>query len=62
MRIVYLGKKPEERVFLGKCRACRTEVEFEQREAKTVCDQRDGDYLSVPCPICRAEINVSLNQ
>jgi hypothetical protein len=60
MRIVRQGKLPETQLFRGTCRSCDTEIEFMRIEAKQVSDQRDGDYLSHPCPICKADINVSV--
>lgn len=33
------------------CIRCRTKFSFEQWEAKYNNDQRDGDYLSIGCPL-----------
>lgn len=59
MRIICQGILPETQVYRGTCRACDTEIEFMRIEAKQVSDQRAGDYLSHPCPTCKADINVA---
>jgi predicted RNA-binding Zn-ribbon protein involved in translation (DUF1610 family) len=35
------------------CRHCKTEFRFQKDEAVYHCDPRDGDYLSIRCPVCR---------
>lgn len=56
MKIIQQGKNPNEKVYRATCRNCSTEIEFERHEANYHHDQRDGDYLSVPCPTCRRDI------
>lgn len=60
MKILKQGTPPEKRVFTATCNYCKTEIEFEQGEAKRVNDQRDGDFLSIPCPTCGHQITKAL--
>ena len=39
------------------CRFCKSELRFKEHEAKRHYDQRDGDYLSITCPVCQSVIN-----
>ncbi|MNL64700.1 hypothetical protein D3C87_1889400 [compost metagenome] len=46
------GKKPELKEYVGTCRKCKTEVEFQQHDGVVTHDQRDGDFITVTCPTC----------
>jgi len=52
MKILKEGKLPQEKTYTATCRDCKTVFEFKQKEAKMNYDQRDGNYLSVNCPVC----------
>lgn len=56
MRIVKMGKPPNDRKYKCKCPGCGTLVEFLQSEAKYVNDPRDGDFHEVQCPVCPRRI------
>lgn len=56
MKVIRRGQVPEERVYRVICNRCKTEIEFEQREATYHPDQRDGDFLSITCPVCMSQI------
>lgn len=58
MRIIKRGFIPENYVFQATCGHCKTEVEFEANEAKRTNDQREGDFLTVKCPLCGRDIHV----
>lgn len=58
MRIIKTGIIPAKRVYRAVCGNCATEFEFEQHEAKITHDQRDGDFLTIPCPLCFREAHV----
>jgi hypothetical protein len=51
MKIIKAGKLPQNQTYKTSCANCKTEFEFEKGEAEFVSDQRDGDYLKVPCPL-----------
>lgn len=62
MKIIKQGQLPAERVYQGTCRRCTTEVEFQRGEATYHADQRDGDFLTVRCPVCNDTITVDVEQ
>lgn len=57
MKIIHLGKRPEDKIYRAGCVRCETVVEFQATEAVYRHDQRDGDFLQVPCPVCGSTIN-----
>jgi len=60
MKIIRHGQKPEEKTYEVTCAHCRTVFEFTQGEAKYRSDQRDGDYLEIPCPVCSKTVTKSV--
>ena len=52
IRIIKQGIVPEEVVYRTTCLGCDTEFEFLQKDGKFTDDQRDGAYVSIPCPTC----------
>lgn len=52
MKIIQRGVIPEEREYQVACPKCKTIFEFKHAEATYNSDQRDGDYLSICCPLC----------
>lgn len=56
MKILKRGNAPTDRPIQAACRNCHSEIEFEIGEASVVSDPRDGDYLSIKCPVCGREI------
>lgn len=60
IEIVHRGALPEDKKYEGKCSYCRTVIAFKRADARYVCDQRDGDYLEVQCPVCSRPITTSV--
>lgn len=56
IKITKQGKKPELKEYVGTCRNCKTEVEFQQQDGTVTHDQRDGDFITVTCPVCQQNI------
>jgi len=56
MEIIKRGVPPGERVYTGVCRNCSTEVRFKRSKAEVHEDQRDGEFVSVCCPVCHSLI------
>lgn len=52
MKIIQRGVIPEEREYQAACTICKTIFEFKRTEATYNTDERDGDYLSICCPLC----------
>lgn len=60
MKILKRGKLPDDRVLRGKCSYCKTEIEFMQKEGNVIHSQKDGDCVTIDCPVCSMRIVVSL--
>jgi DNA-directed RNA polymerase subunit RPC12/RpoP len=60
MEILIRGTSPKEKTYDGTCLTCRTTVRFLAVEGKVTRDQRDGDYISVVCPVCGGKIHSAL--
>lgn len=56
MKIIRQGVLPETEVFRAKCGYCKTEVEFQRKEARTSPNQFDAGILIVDCPLCHRAI------
>ena len=57
MKIIKQGVHPEEIIYHATCRFCKTEVEFQKKEAKFNSGvYRDGDWLEIACPVCNHTI------
>jgi endogenous inhibitor of DNA gyrase (YacG/DUF329 family) len=52
MEIIKRGTLPSERQYSGTCSTCGTQVKFKEGEARFHSDQRDGDFITVDCPVC----------
>lgn len=61
MKIIKEGKKPEDLWHQPTCYNCKTVVEFQVFEGTITREQRDGDYVTVSCPICGYNINSALS-
>ena len=60
MRIITRGQIPEDNPYRATCYHCKTVVEFFQKEGKITRCQRDGDSVTVICPLCKKYITVDL--
>lgn len=60
IKIIKQGQVPAKREFVAKCINCKTEVEFLQEDGEVISDQRDGDYISIRCPMCNHPITKGL--
>ena len=52
MKIIHRGTIPGERVYKSTCTNCKTVCEYLLKEATIVYDQRDGNYVTIACPVC----------
>ncbi len=60
MKILKEGKRPEEKVYRHTCTNCKTLFEFLAKEGKTIYDQRDGNFITINCPLCIKECYIDL--
>jgi hypothetical protein len=63
VKITKVGTLPCSKTYQARCRSCKTEFIFERKEAKYNNDQRDGDYLSITCPLegCGKTVTVGVS-
>jgi RNase P subunit RPR2 len=59
MKIIKKGKIPKDIPYNVSCDDCSTIFEFHAKEAKYTTDTRDGDYLTIKCPVCKKKIDVA---
>lgn len=60
MEILKRGIVPEQIRYVSSCSHCKTEVAFMQCEGKITYDQRDGNFITVECPVCNRDINKAI--
>lgn len=60
MKIIKQGIPAEEKKHRGQCSRCETQVEFYRKEGTVTYDQRDGNFVTVKCPVCGHPIHSSL--
>ena len=56
MKIISKGVDPATVPIIASCSKCKTQIEFLPCEAKYTSDQRDGDFYSIACPVCKSTI------
>lgn len=60
MKIISKGKgSPSDRSARFTCDGCGARLEAKKSEGKYVSDWKDGDYVEVKCPQCKAKNIVS---
>ncbi len=61
MKIITRGVIPGERIHRATCYNCKSELEFQECEGKVTHDQRDGDFITVVCPVCNVTVTADLH-
>lgn len=59
MKIIKPGML-ESVIYAAECRNCGCVFEFEKKEGEVVRDWRDGDFIRIDCPTCKASIAKAL--
>lgn len=62
IEILEKGTPPAARTYTARCRKCTSLLRFAQSDAEYQHDQRDGDFLAIECPVCRAALTVYASQ
>lgn len=60
MKIIKYGLLPESKTYRIQCDYCKTIFEFSRREAEYKVDFRDGDFLTIKCPLCKKHCFISI--
>ncbi len=61
MKIISKGVDPATVPIMASCNKCKTTVEFMPAEAQYTSDQRDGDFYTVDCPVCKSKITANVH-
>ena len=61
MEILREGKKPAEKEYIATCMNCGTKIKFFRHEATLIPNNREGNYLSIPCPRCICNITAGVS-
>jgi RNase P subunit RPR2 len=60
MRIISRGIKPEDKLYRGTCKNCKTVFECNRSEGKYENDFREGGgFLRVTCPLCQSNTEIA---
>lgn len=57
IEITKRGELPEEIKYAFKCRKCGTEFTATRLDGKVTYDKRDGNFLTVTCPLCNDPVH-----
>lgn len=60
MEIIFRGKPPGEKVINSTCSNCKTVFRYKESEGKITYDQRDGNFISIACPVCGNAVNTDM--
>jgi hypothetical protein len=56
VEIIIKGSLPDDNEYTTDCTHCQTKFRFKRFEAAFVADQRDGNALVIPCPLCHRDV------
>jgi RNase P subunit RPR2 len=59
IEVLRKGEKPEDRTYSAACGNCKSLLRFKRSEAEYVSDQRDGDAVTIECPVCKSKVFVA---
>lgn len=60
MKIIKVGKKPEDKEYEFTCPKCKSILSAKLSEGKITYDQRDGNFVTFICIICNSNCYVDL--
>ncbi len=52
----------ENYIFDATCVRCKSELQFQRRDGEVTSDQRDGDFVTVKCPVCGTPVHAALSK
>lgn len=59
IEVIKRGVLPEDQPYEATCRNCHSQIRFLRSDARLTFDQRDGDFLTVACPVCGKAIHTA---
>ena len=61
IEVLSRGIPLNERKYTATCNSCRSRLRFARSDGHDHFDQRDGDYVSVTCPVCGGIVNANID-
>ena len=61
IKLITKGKKPEEKIYQGKCLNCYSVVQASPSDGRVTSDQRDGNFFTFNCPNCNHNMHIDIN-
>jgi hypothetical protein len=62
VEIISRGVLPSEKTYETTCPNCGTWLRLNRGEDKFTSDNRDGDFLTISCPVCNVPVYTQANQ
>lgn len=62
IEVIERGNLPEDQPYDATCNHCRSKLRFLRKDAKFTSDQRDGDFLTIACPVCSHPVHTAANR
>ena len=60
MKVLKQGTLPEDKIYEVTCYNCTSLLQFKRSEGKISYSQRDGDHITVICPVCKCSVFTDL--
>lgn len=57
IEVIRRGHLPENDQFEAVCHRCKSQLRFLRSDAKHTSDQRDGDFVTITCPVCQSPVH-----
>lgn len=57
IEILERGTPPGEKSYEATCAGCQSKLKFLRGDGMLTNDWRDGDYLTVICPVCNSPVH-----
>lgn len=57
IEVIRRGHLPENDQFEAECCKCKSQLRFLRSDARHTSDQRDGDFVTVTCPVCQGPVH-----
>lgn len=62
IEVIRRGHLPENDQFDVQCTHCKSDLRFQRKDGRFTSDQRDGDFLTIDCPVCNHAVHVAADK
>ena len=60
MKVLKQGTLPKDKIYEVVCYNCTSLLQFKRSEGKITYSQRDGNSITVICPVCKCSVSTDL--